>query len=79
MAKGGFVIAFGKMVRERREALELSQEELASRAGLHRTAITMIERAKRSSTLETIEKLAQALQVQPSELIPEIELRRRRR
>ncbi|UYV13490.1 MAG: helix-turn-helix transcriptional regulator [Phycisphaera sp.] len=79
MAKGGFVIRFGEMVRQRREALELSQEELASRAGLHRTAITMIERAKRSSTLETIEKLALALQIQPSELIPDIELRRGRR
>ena len=79
MAKGKFVIGFGEMVRQRREALELSQEELASRAGLHRTAITMIERAKRSSTLETIEKLALALQIQPSELIPDIELRRGRR
>lgn len=79
VVKGSFVIQFGEMVGQRREALELSQEELSSRAELHRTAITMIERAKRSSTLETIEKLALALQTQPSQLIPDIELRRRRR
>ena len=49
-----------------REARGISQEELAFRAGLHRTAISMIEQAKRSSTLETVEKLAKALAVQPS-------------
>jgi transcriptional regulator with XRE-family HTH domain len=41
---------------------------------LHRTAITHIERATRSSTLKTIEKLAKALGVQPSDLLVKFEL-----
>ena len=58
-----------------RERAGLSQEELAHQAGLHRTAITHIERATRSSTLETIEKLARALRIQPAAMIPELKLR----
>ncbi|MEM9066066.1 MAG: helix-turn-helix transcriptional regulator [Planctomycetota bacterium] len=72
MSRGPFIQDFGKRVRELREAARLSQEDLAFEAGLHRTAISHIEQATRSSTLETVEKLARALNVQPSELIPKI-------
>ena len=41
--------------------LGLSQEELASRASVHRTYIGMIERAEKNITLENIEKIARAL------------------
>jgi transcriptional regulator with XRE-family HTH domain len=67
-----FVQDFGERVRELREARGLSQEELGFRAGLHRTAVSFIERAQRSSTLETIEKLATALEVEPGELMPKL-------
>lgn len=56
----------------------MSQEELGFEAGLHRTAISFIERADRSATLETIEKLALALEVQPAELMPTVQSRRKR-
>jgi transcriptional regulator with XRE-family HTH domain len=56
----------------------ISQEELAERAMLHRTAISHIELASRSSTLETVEKLARALEVQPADLMPTIGRRRAR-
>ena len=39
---------FGEKVREERHKLGLSQEELASRAGVHRTYIGMIERAEKN-------------------------------
>lgn len=52
---------FGEKVREERHRLGLSQEELASRAGVHRTYIGMIERAEKNITLENIEKIAKAL------------------
>lgn len=52
---------FGEKVREERHKLGLSQEELASRAGVHRTYIGMIERAEKNITLENIEKIAKAL------------------
>ncbi|MEM1330157.1 MAG: helix-turn-helix transcriptional regulator [Planctomycetota bacterium] len=59
-------------VRELRKAAGLSQEDLAFAAGLHRTAISHIEQATRSSTLETVEKLARALECQPKDLLPEV-------
>ena len=60
---------FGDKVREERHKQGLSQEELASRAGVHRTYIGMIERAEKNITLSTIEKIAKALGIKPSELI----------
>ncbi len=54
---------FGDRVREERHKLGLSQEELASRAGVHRTYIGMIERAEKNITLENIEKIATALKI----------------
>ena len=57
------LIKFGKKVREERDRLGLSQEELASRAGVHRTYIGMIERAEKNITLQNIEKIAKALDV----------------
>ncbi len=57
------LIKFGQKVREERTGLGLSQEELASRAGVHRTYIGMIERAEKNITLENIEKIARALKI----------------
>ena len=70
-----FVKDFGERVRELRTSRGLSQERLGFMADLHRTAISFIERAERSATLETIEKLARALRVEPADLMPK--LRRR--
>lgn len=75
MAKSRFIRDFGKRVRELRLARGLSQEALADAAGLHRTAISLIEIANRSSTLETVEKIARALDVQPASLMPAIPLK----
>lgn len=52
---------FGKKVRAERLRQNLSQEELASRTGLHRTYIGMIERAEKNITLLNIEKISSSL------------------
>ena len=61
------LIKFGKKVRSERDKLNFSQEELASRAGVHRTYIGMIERAEKNITLENIEKVAKALNLKLSD------------
>ena len=50
-------------VRVWRKRLGISQEKLAERAGLHRTYICDVERGARNLSLESIEKLAHALEV----------------
>jgi len=57
------LVEFGQKVREERVRQGLSQEELAARAGVHRTYIGMIERAEKNITLESIEKIATALNI----------------
>lgn len=69
-----FTQDFGKLIREWREDRGMSQETLADAAGLHRTHISLIERGQRSARLETIYRLANALGIQPADLMPNIEL-----
>ncbi|MEZ4959301.1 MAG: helix-turn-helix transcriptional regulator [Saprospiraceae bacterium] len=64
--KNEILIQFGEKVRELRKEKGLSQEELAFKADLHRTYIGMIERAEKNITLLNIERLAKALEVNPS-------------
>lgn len=60
---------FGEKVRKERLKQGLSQEELAAKAGVHRTYIGMIERAEKNITLENIEKVAKALKLNINELL----------
>jgi CheY-like chemotaxis protein len=55
--------SLGTAIRSKRNEMGFSQEELASRAGLHRTYISDIERGARNLSLESIDKLAQALKI----------------
>ena len=57
------IIDFGRYVQKQRLNLNISQEELAYRAGLHRTYIGMVERAERSISLQNAKKIADALNV----------------
>lgn len=75
--KSSYVKAFGLQVRAIREQRGLSQEALAAAAGLHRTAVTHIEGATRSATIETVRKLATALGIQPGALLPQIDFSNR--
>lgn len=60
---------FGNNVRTFRRLLNISQEELAFKADLHRTYIGMIERAEKNITLINIEKIANALEVEIEDLL----------
>lgn len=63
------IIKFGRNVQATRQALKISQEELAFRAGLHRTYIGMVERAERSISLQNAKKIADALNVKLDTLL----------
>jgi transcriptional regulator with XRE-family HTH domain len=53
--------SFGKRVRELRKQKGYSQEELADKAGLHRTYIGSIERGEQNVSIDNIDKIAKAL------------------
>lgn len=64
---------FGDAVRARREELQLTQEDLADKAGIHRTYLSDIERGARNLSLINIEKLAAALNVSMAALFEAVE------
>lgn len=55
---------FGTNVKNQRLKLGISQEALANKCGLHRTYISDIERFQRSISLENIQRIAEALDVE---------------
>lgn len=69
MASEECAARFAANLRRCRRRADLSQEELGSRASLHRTAIGLLERGARMPRIDTLVKLATALEVAPDELI----------
>lgn len=65
--------ALGRAISKLRQNLRLSQEELANRAGIHRTYVSQLERGIKSPTLAVLIKLARALETKPSRLLRSIE------
>jgi len=66
------LINFGEKIRKERMRLGWSQEELAERAGVHRTYIGMIERAEKNITLKNIDKIARAINIRMVDLFKSI-------
>ena len=52
---------FGQNLRRKREALRISQEDLAEKASLHRTYIGSVERGERNVSIDNMERLAIAV------------------
>ena len=63
----------GKVIQEYREKKGLSQEVVSGLADIGRTHLSAIERGVRKPTLETFFKIADALDILPSELMRMIE------
>lgn len=64
---------FGLQVRRYRKKMGISQEELASLSGLHRTYIGAIERGERNVSLNNVEKIASSLEVMVIDLLKDQE------
>jgi transcriptional regulator with XRE-family HTH domain len=65
----GPLAQFGRHVRRLRLERDLSQEELAELADLHRNYVSQIEGGRRNVSLLNILKLARGLNVRPTKLI----------
>lgn len=76
-AETGMRIRFGENVRLLRAHVHISQEELASRADIHRTQISMFESGQRVPLLGTALKLAAALEAELPTLLDGIVYRPR--
>lgn len=63
----------GLAIRELHNSSNLSQEKLAELSGLHRTYVSDIERGSRNITLNSLSKIADALQISLSELVKKAE------
>ncbi len=59
----------GARIKDLRIKQGFSQEELASKCHLHRTYISDIERGERNVSIENVERIANALDIDPSELL----------
>jgi transcriptional regulator with XRE-family HTH domain len=62
---------FASRLRQIRQIKGLSQEELADRAGLHRTYVGSVERGERNISIDNMECLANALEIDIIELLKE--------
>jgi transcriptional regulator with XRE-family HTH domain len=62
---------FADNMRMARLRMRLSQEELAERAGLHRTYIGSVERGSRNISIDNMEAIAIALDLELAELLQE--------
>ncbi|HSS04487.1 MAG TPA: helix-turn-helix transcriptional regulator [Solirubrobacterales bacterium] len=60
---------FAENLRRCRKRIGLSQEEVAVRASIHRTEVGLLERQERLARVDTLIKLAAALEVSPCDLL----------
>ena len=61
-----FLLHLGDAIRSRRISLYMSQEQLGSRAKLHRTYVTDVENGSRNISMITLLRIAKALKSRPS-------------
>jgi transcriptional regulator with XRE-family HTH domain len=60
---------FGSQVKANRKALKLTQVQLASKAFISVSCVGEIERATKSPSLDQVERISRALNVQPEQLL----------
>jgi transcriptional regulator with XRE-family HTH domain len=68
-----FQTRFATVLRRRRLLARLNQEELAGKAGLHRTHVSILERQRQVPSMAAVLKIATALEMTLTELFQEVE------
>ncbi len=77
MARETLEKSLGIVVREYRTRLGVSQEQLAFRARLHRTYVSLLERGKRNPSLRVLATLAPVLGTTLTDLVAGVEKRQK--
>ncbi len=63
------VVYIGKRLKDLRIRVALTQEELAAKAGIGKNTVNRVERNLTEPHMSTLRKLAEALGVEPHELV----------
>lgn len=71
--KEAILTTLGQLIREKRQHVGISQEELAARSGLDRTYISGVERGVRNPSLTALLKIANGLQMSVADLLHGLE------
>ncbi len=69
--KNELLKALSKTIKSKRQKLNLTQEELAEESGLHVNYIGGVERAQRNPSIDSLVRIARALEISPKDLMPE--------
>jgi len=69
ISEENFIINLGVNIRQLRERKSLSQQDLANDCNITKSQIARIERAKINTTVRTLIKIANALEMQPKDLL----------
>lgn len=67
------LLALGRRLRELRYEQGFSQEAFADHCGLHRTAMSLIERGKRTPSLRTLLALSRGFGISLSQLLKDVD------
>jgi len=62
-------VAFGRVLKRLRKEKGVTQERLAQESGYHTTYISQIECGKKNPTLQTLFRIAEALEILPQDII----------
>jgi transcriptional regulator with XRE-family HTH domain len=60
----------GKKIKKARQKADMTQADVAEKAGIHVNYFARIERGEENPSIEIIEKIAKALKVKSSEILP---------
>jgi transcriptional regulator with XRE-family HTH domain len=71
--RNGILRKFGMALRRYRRIAKLTQEDLADMAGIERSHVGTIERGENNLTLISIVKLCDALKINPSDLLTDLD------
>ena len=71
LSKHEFTTEVGKRIKKWREKRNMSQEDLADRAGLYRTYVGHLENARYSPSAYVLYKMAKKLKVEVSDFLPQ--------